>query len=56
MGTRLEIYVKDLKTAEDMVAISKAFNVEADIIGRVVHSDSNLSKVVIKQGEAEVIL
>ena len=34
MGHRMELYV-DEKFAEDIIAISKSFNIDAKIIGRV---------------------
>ena len=34
MGHRMEIYT-DLKTAEEVMAISKSFNIEARVIGHV---------------------
>lgn len=38
MGHRMELYV-DQEIAEDIIAISKSFNVEAQIVGRVEASD-----------------
>jgi len=39
MGHRMELYVTP-EIAEDLIAISKSFNVDAQIIGRVVASDT----------------
>jgi phosphoribosylformylglycinamidine cyclo-ligase len=45
MGTRLEIYTDD-KTAQEIIAISKSFNIDAQIIGKVeANDDSNRSCV-----------
>ena len=44
-GHRLELYVKP-EIAEDLIAISESFNVDAKIIGRVV--DSPVKKLTIK--------
>ena len=44
-GHRMELYVSP-EIAEDIVAISKSFNVEAQIIGRVEASDTK--KLTIK--------
>lgn len=35
MGTRLELYVEDMAVAEDIISISRSFNVEAQVIGSV---------------------
>ena len=45
MGHRLEIYT-DHDTANEIINISKSFNLDAQIIGRVENSDSN--KLTIK--------
>lgn len=45
MGTRLEVYTSDKAVAENMIAIAKAFNIDADIIGKVVKGDGE--KVII---------
>ena len=44
-GHRMEIYVSP-NVAEDLIKISKSFNVEAQIIGRV--ESSNSKKLTIK--------
>jgi phosphoribosylformylglycinamidine cyclo-ligase len=44
-GTRLEIYV-DEKNADNVIAIAKSFNIDAQIIGHVESSDKN--EVVLK--------
>ncbi len=36
MGTRLEVYVSDLEVANDLIAISHSFNIDSQVIGRVV--------------------
>jgi len=43
MGTRLEIYCRDKSAAEEIVAISKSFNVDAQIIGRVEAAETSSS-------------
>ncbi len=45
MGTRLEMYVSDLSAANECIAISKSFNIESQIIGRVVKGQGD--KVVV---------
>jgi phosphoribosylformylglycinamidine cyclo-ligase len=47
MGHRMEIYC-DASLAEDLIAISKSFNVDAKIIGRV--EASNKKQLTIKNG------
>lgn len=39
MGHRLECYTPSLETAEDMIAISREFGIDATVIGRVEQSD-----------------
>jgi phosphoribosylformylglycinamidine cyclo-ligase len=56
MGTRLEIYVPDKAIAEDIVRISKTFNVDAAIIGHVEKAREGRTNVLIKDGDKEVIL
>lgn len=48
MGTRLEVYTSDKAVAENMIAIAKAFNIDGDIIGRVVKSEGEKVQVIIK--------
>jgi phosphoribosylformylglycinamidine cyclo-ligase len=48
MGTRLEIYTPDLKTAEQIIQISKSFEVEAAVIGHVNAPTSDKSTVTIQ--------
>jgi len=48
-GHRLEIYV-DPSIAEDIIAISKSFNVEAQIIGRVEAAESKQLTIVSEYG------
>jgi phosphoribosylformylglycinamidine cyclo-ligase len=52
MGHRLEIYV-DPKHADDLIAISKSFNIDAQIIGRV--EGNNGKKLTIKKGSETFI-
>eukprot|EP01064_Diplonema_japonicum_P029061 TRINITY_DN4612_c0_g1_i1.p1 TRINITY_DN4612_c0_g1~~TRINITY_DN4612_c0_g1_i1.p1 ORF type:complete len:396 (+),score=88.15 TRINITY_DN4612_c0_g1_i1:43-1230(+) len=47
MGHRLEIYT-DSATAEKLIEISKKFNVEAKVVGRVEASENKESKLTIK--------
>jgi phosphoribosylformylglycinamidine cyclo-ligase len=51
MGTRLEIYCKDKIAAEEIVAISRSFNVDAQIIGRVEAADKSSVEVKSEFGE-----
>lgn len=48
MGHRLEIYIPDLKIAEEIIKLSKSFNVEAQIIG---HCEPSPSKMVSIRGD-----
>ncbi len=50
MGHRMELYV-DEKVAEDIIKISKSFNVDAKIIGRVEKSDKKALTIKNDQGE-----
>ncbi|MCE1200802.1 MAG: phosphoribosylformylglycinamidine cyclo-ligase [Bacteroidia bacterium] len=52
MGHRLEIYT-DEKSAEQMIAISKSFGVDARIIGRV--EAAQTTKLTIRTGEGEFV-
>jgi phosphoribosylformylglycinamidine cyclo-ligase len=52
MGHRLEIYV-DPKHADDLIAISKSFNIDAQIIGKV--EGNNGKKLTIKKGSETFI-
>ena len=45
MGHRMEIYV-DAEKAQRIIEISKSFNIDAQIVGRVEDSESN--KLTIK--------
>ena len=49
MGSRLEIYT-DEKSAEDMIAIAKSFNIHAQIIGHVEPSDRKQLTIKSKYG------
>ncbi|MFT3904307.1 MAG: AIR synthase-related protein [Niabella sp.] len=49
MGTRLEIYT-DAQNAEDIIAVSKSFGVDARIIGRVEAADKKALDIITPQG------
>ena len=49
MGHRMELYVP-LEIAEDIIAISKSFNVDAQIIGRVENSDKQHLSIETENG------
>jgi phosphoribosylformylglycinamidine cyclo-ligase len=48
-GHRMELYVKP-EVAEDIIAISKSFNVDAKIVGRVETSDSKKLTITSEYG------
>lgn len=50
IGHRMEIYT-DEKTAEDLINISKSFNVDAQIVGRVEKSETKGVKIYSPYGE-----
>ena len=50
MGHRMEIYVNE-DTASDIINISKSYNVDAQIIGRVEYSDEKKLTIISKHGE-----
>ena len=50
MGHRMEIYVNE-DIASDIINISKLYNVDAQIIGRVEYSDEKKLTIVSKHGE-----
>ncbi|HOZ30826.1 MAG TPA: AIR synthase-related protein [Bacteroidales bacterium] len=50
MGHRMEIYLPE-KNAENVVAISKLYNVDAKIIGRVMKSDTKKLTIRSEKGE-----
>ncbi len=52
MGHRMELYV-DEAIAEDLIAISKSFNVEAKIIGRVEAADEKKLTITSEYGKFE---
>ncbi len=52
MGHRLEIFT-DPKDAESIIAVSKQFNIEAKIVGRVEPSDKK--ELILKMGNEEII-
>jgi phosphoribosylformylglycinamidine cyclo-ligase len=47
MGHRMELYVP-LKIAADIIAISKSFNVDAKIIGKVQKREGSGARLTIK--------
>jgi len=49
MGHRMEIYVP-AAVAEDIIAISKSFNVDAQIVGRVEASETNKLTITSEHG------
>ena len=50
MGHRMEIYI-DNKYANDIISISKSFNVDAKVIGKVETSDLKKLTIMTNQGE-----
>ncbi len=52
MGHRLEIFTHE-KNAESIIAVSKQFNIDAKIIGRVEASDKK--ELILKVGDEEII-
>ena len=50
MGHRMEIYVNE-DIASNIINISKSYNVDAQIIGRVEYSDEKKLTIVSKHGE-----
>lgn len=52
MGHRFEIYLNP-KFAEDIIAISKAFQIDAKVIGRCYSSQRK--KLIIKTPEGELV-
>jgi phosphoribosylformylglycinamidine cyclo-ligase len=52
MGHRMELYV-DAKVADDIIAISKSLNVEAQIIGRVEASKDKKLTIKSEYGKFE---
>lgn len=53
MGHRLECYVSDINVAKEIIEISNSFNIDAKIIGRVVHSEH--PQILIKNGDEEIL-
>ncbi|WP_448529030.1 AIR synthase related protein [Raineya sp.] len=53
MGHRLEIYLSDLKIAEEIIAISENFGVKAQIVGRVEESNEKKLTIQTKYGTFE---
>jgi phosphoribosylformylglycinamidine cyclo-ligase len=52
MGHRMEVYLEE-KYADQVIAISKSFDVDAKVIGRVEPSDKR--KVTVKFGNKEYV-
>lgn len=52
MGHRMELYVPE-DIAEDIIAIAKSFDVDAQIIGRVVNRTSSMPRLQIKSKQGE---
>jgi phosphoribosylformylglycinamidine cyclo-ligase len=50
MGHRMELYV-NASIAADIIAISKSFNVEAKIIGKVNKKQANEARLTIKSNK-----
>lgn len=50
MGHRMEIYVP-AEIADDIIAISKSFNVDAQIVGKVENAESNKLTITSEYGE-----
>lgn len=53
MGHRLEVYTPSIEMANEMIRISKTFNIDAQIIGRVESSDA--PKLTVKNREGEYV-
>ena len=51
-GHRMEIYVP-AEVAQDIIAISKSFNIEAQIVGRVEASESKKLTITSEYGKFE---
>lgn len=51
MGTRLEIYIENELIANEIIAISKSFGIDAKIMGRV--EESNITEVLVHHNNAE---
>ncbi len=51
MGTRLEIYIENELIANEIIAISKSFGIDAQIMGRV--EESNITEVLVHHNNAE---
>jgi len=47
MGHRLEVYLQE-EQAQEVIAISKNFNIDAQIIGRIEKNDSNKKELIIQ--------
>ena len=50
MGHRMEIYV-DNKYADEIISISKSFNVDAKIIGKVEECDTKKLTIISENGK-----
>ena len=51
MGTRLEIYLDDASIANEIIAISKSFGIDAQVMGYVI--DAENAEVVVKHNQTE---
>lgn len=47
MGHRLEVYLQE-EQAQEVIAISKDFNIDARIIGRIEKNDSDKKELIIR--------
>jgi phosphoribosylformylglycinamidine cyclo-ligase len=54
MGHRIEIYLPE-RYADDIIAISKGYGVDAQIVGRVENSDSKKLTIITGNGKFEYI-
>ncbi len=50
MGHRMEVYTDSMERAEELISISKSFNVEAQLIGRVEAFEGKKVSVVSEEG------
>jgi phosphoribosylformylglycinamidine cyclo-ligase len=51
MGTRLEIYLDDASIANEIIAISKSFGIDAQVMGYVI--DAENAEVLVKHNQTE---
>ena len=52
MGHRMEIYL-DAEYAQDVIDISRSFNIDARIVGRVEEAESNRLTLITENGTFE---